>query len=103
MPIQEMGKIQRDPMSKPAHRFHPLPKQFYSEETGKPFVHCFECGRPTEASEDGYFIQKNYAKGGTIMDLLSEAFRETYDRWMDRVLPPAPEFTNDRPRVRVFM
>ena len=188
-------------MSEPIHRLHTLPEQFYSDETGKPFDHCFDCGKSTTACEDGYIIQKAYAHGETIMEmaicaechsqlqqsyskesmeriwnfyldhgdlsqrlkkfsvlpvgnpdlwlsrcmtcnatrasmdemivaaqvfegdlvygetplmicgncmnqiveLLSEESRDVYDRWMDRVLPPPPGITNDKPRVRVFM
>jgi hypothetical protein len=188
-------------MSEPVHRLHTLPEQFYSDETGAPFDRCFDCGNPTAACEDGYLIQKAYAKGETIMEmaiccdcheklqtsyskeskekiwnfyldhgdfsrrlrkfyplpvgnpdlwldacmtcgstrasvpecvvaahvfegdlvygetplmicfdcmntivgLLSEESRDTYDRWMDRVLPAAPETSDPKTRVRIFM
>ena len=38
-----------------------------------------------------------------VVGLLSEASRDTYDRWMDRVNPPAPSTADDTPRVRVFI
>jgi hypothetical protein len=188
-------------MSEPVHRLHPLPKQFYSDETGAPFERCFDCGNAVAACEDGYLIQKAYAGDETLMEmaiccdcheklqasyskeskekmwnfyldhgdfstrlkkfypfpvgdpglwlnacmtcgaprdsvpeclvaahvfegdlvygetplmicfdcmnkivgLLSEESRETYDRWMDRVLPQAPECSDSKPRVRIFM
>jgi len=37
-----------------------------------------------------------------IVGLLSEHSRDAYDRWMDRVLPQAPERSDAKPRVRVF-
>ena len=188
-------------MSEPVHRLHTLPEQFYSDETGTPFSNCYDCGKPADACEDGYLIQKAYANGETIMEmaiccdchqklqtsyskeskdkiwnfyldhgdfpgrlkkffplpvgnpdlwinhcmtcgatrrsvpeyivaahvfegdlvygetplmicfncmnkivkLLSEESRDVYDRWMDRVLPQAPETSDDKPRVRVFL
>jgi hypothetical protein len=39
----------------------------------------------------------------TIVGLLYEESRDTYDRWMDRVLPAAPESSDSKPRVRIFM
>ena len=38
-----------------------------------------------------------------IVGLLSEESRDTYDRWMDRVLPAAPETSAPQFRVRIFM
>lgn len=95
------------------HRFHTLPDSFYSDETGEPFDSCCDCGARLPDCPDGHIIQKAYAKGETIMEiaicvkchvgLLSEASRDTYDRWMDRVNPPAPSTADDAPRVRVFI
>lgn len=38
-----------------------------------------------------------------IIDLMSEESLGIYDKWMDRVIPPAPGLTNDKPRRRVFI
>lgn len=71
-------------MSEPCHRLHTLPARFHSDETGMPFQKCFNCM-------------------DHIVGLLSAHSREAYDRWMDRVLPQAPEMSDDKPRVRVFL
>lgn len=188
-------------MSKPIPRLHTLPARFHSVETGAPFTHCHDCKQSLEACEDGFVVQKAYARGEVILELalcndcndklqnsystesrdriwnfyldhadlpgrlrkfsaipvgdegpwidhcmtcstarasldeyvvaaqvfegdlvygetpmmicsgcmdkivemLSEESRESYDRWMDRVSPAAPELEGDRPRVRIFM
>jgi hypothetical protein len=38
-----------------------------------------------------------------IMDLMSEESLGTYDRWMDRALPPYTGLAKEKPRRRVFL
>lgn len=188
-------------MTEPVHRLHELPESFHSEETGGPFLFCYDCRQPLAACEEGHLIQKVVSKDETIMELaicvpcherlqqsysvesreriwnfyldhgdiggrlrklwplpagnpdlwtnrcltcrstrvsldeyaiaghvldgllvygetpmmicisclerivelLSEESRDTYDRWLDRVLPQVPETVDDKPRVRAFL
>lgn len=38
-----------------------------------------------------------------IVGQLSQESRDAYDRWLDRVLPLAPETSDDKPRARIFI
>lgn len=67
------------------HRFHTLPDSLYSDETGKPFESCCDCGERLEDSPDGHIIQKAYAKGETIMEIAicakcHEGLQESYSQ-----------------------
>jgi hypothetical protein len=56
-------------MGEPVCGLHDLPELFHSDETGAPFERCFDCGNPTADGEDGYVIQKAFARGETIMEM----------------------------------
>jgi hypothetical protein len=96
-------------------------KKFFHLPVGDPDLwvnSCMTCGATRESLPE-YVVAAHVFEGdlvygetplmicfncmNKIVEMLSEESRETYDRWMDRVLPPAPETAGDRPRVRVFM
>lgn len=50
-------------------RFHPTPESLHSEETGRPFSHCYDCGGSLLDSDNGHVLQKVYHKGEVIMEI----------------------------------
>lgn len=65
------------------HRLDDIPASLHSAETDEPFRECADCGGRLRDSEDGYAIQKAYAKGETIMEIAicadcHEALQEEY-------------------------
>lgn len=50
-------------------RLAKIPERFLSEETGKPFKTCSDCGTPLDQPDQGYIIQKAVAKGEVIMEV----------------------------------
>lgn len=96
-------------------------KKFYPLPVGNPDVWinaCLTCGA-VRGSLREYVLAAQVFEGDLvygelplmicfkcmdhIVGLLSEHSRDAYDRWMDRVLPQAPETSDAKPRVRVFL
>lgn len=79
--------------------FAPVPGEFHSFETGEPFSHCIDCGKPLLEDGTRYIIQKAIRGTEVIMefayclechDRLAEAYsKETWNRiwdfFLDRV------------------
>lgn len=51
------------------YRAEPMPDEFHSAETDKPFTTCYDCGTELLAVEDGYLVQKAYNKDECIMEI----------------------------------
>ena len=96
-------------------------RNFHSVPAGDPAPwtnHCLTC-RSARSASDEYVIAGQVVAGllvygetpmmvcsscmETITDLLSEETRETYDKWLERVVPSAPDTIDDKPRRRVFL
>lgn len=96
-------------------------RKFQSMPAGNPDLwtnHCLTCGS-TRSSQDEYVIAGQVLDGllvygetpmmvcGSCMEkitgMLSEETRDSYDKWMERVVPSAPESIDDQPRRRVFL
>jgi len=96
-------------------------KKFYPIPVGNPdfwINSCVTCGSVRSSIKE-YVLAAQVIEDGLVYGdlplmicchcmekitaLLSEESRDTYDRWLDRVLPAAPEISGQRPRIRIFM